>query len=352
MHKNHNQKGKVKKAMFSSNNKISVRQLQILIMCNTLGIGIIILPKIFFGFSMLNMILLLFFILAAVYLITRVTQNYDGDNFFSYTQRIFGTTAAKIFSVMLMIKIFITTALQLKLFSQIIKIYVLPKTPSYIVNLVLIITAGYLVSKGYETRARLSEILIWLIILPLAIVFFITVFDIKNIPYGNTNINLARTFEGIFIFSQLDYLFLCEPFIKKSSPKKIFEAIIFSWLAIFFLMCIIKMKIQYETFFPIIKLMTITDIPGGFVQNQDFFIISFVIITFFVLISSGIFFSSELFACINEKHKILICCAIIYFICFINQNISCKIIYILGTFFYFVFPLIILITNKKAGDKN
>ena len=130
-----------------------------------------------------------------------------------------------------------------------------------------------------------------------------------------------RAFEGIFIFSQLDYLFLCEPFIKKSSPKKIFEAIIFSWLAIFFLMCIIKMKIQYETFFPIIKLMTITDIPGGFVQNQDFFIVSFVIITFFVLISSGIFFSSELFACINKKYKISSCCAIIYFICFISQNI-------------------------------
>lgn len=327
--------------------------MQILIIANNLSIGIILLPQIFFGYSMINMILLLIFVLAAVKLMSGVIEKYPGESFFSYTQKNFGPNTAKILSILISIKIFFTAALQLKLFSHIIKIYFLPKTNNFVTGLVLVLTAAYLISKGYETRARLCEILIWLIILPLALIFLIALLNIEHIVLDNTKINITAIFYSIFVFSELDYLLLVGPFIKKNAGKKISHAIFFSWLTLIFFMYILKSSINFKTRLPILKLMSTTDIPGGLVQNQDFLITSFIIISFFILISGGIFFSSTLFNfIIPKKICLLICTAVIFLISIIPKNIDSIIIYLLGTFFYFVFPIFILYKNRRAGAKK
>lgn len=337
--------------MFACNNKISNRQLQILIISNAIGIGIISIPQILFGSSIINLVGLLILILGIIFLASK--KNYNSEDFLASLQKKIGPYPTKILLSFLLAKIILTSAWQLKLFSDIVKIYVLPKTPSYIVISILILTSSYLISKGYEVRARLSEILIWLIILPLAIVFFITIFDIKSLPKIDLRITPAKIFESVFVFSQLDYLFLYKPFGKKNSRKKILSAVIFSWLAILLLTFILKLKINFQTPYPIIKLMSITDIPGGLIQNYDFFIISFIIITFFSLSASSIFFSSWLFKFLGiKKFHIPICATLIFLSSMLPKNFSCNLIYILGTFFYFVFPLLISIAGKKAGGPH
>lgn len=339
--------------MFACNNKISNRQLQILIISNAIGIGIISIPQILFGSSIINLVGLLILILGIIFLASK--KNYNSEDFLASLQKKIGPYPTKILLSFLLAKIILTSAWQLKLFSDIVKIYVLPKTPSYLVILILILTSSYLISKGYEVRARLSEILIWLIILPLAIVFFITVFDIKSLAQINFDFGIRPTkiFESIFVFSQLDYLFLYKPFAKNNSQKKILSAVIFSWTAILLLTFILKLKINFQTPYPIIKLMSITDIPGGLIQNYDFFIISFIIITFFSLSASSIFFSSWLFKFLGiKKFHIPICATLIFLSSMLPKNFSCNLIYILGTFFYFVFPLLISIAGKKAGGPH
>ncbi len=330
--------------MFSDNNQISNRQLQILIITNNLGIGLILLPKIFFGYSILNMIILLCLVTTTIVLMYKATEKFVNENFFDYMKKNFGIYITKILLIFLLAKIILTTAYELKLFAWIIKIYVLPNTNEFVTNLILILAAGYLISKGYETRARLCEILIWLIVLPLAITFLISLFNLEQIIIDNNRINVKETFYSLFIFSQLDYLFLSKQFVKNSSYKKILQATFLTWLLITFLTYIINLRINFETPLPILKLMSMTDIPGGFVQNQDFFIISFVIISFFVLVSSGLFFSTMITA-----KKIPLATAITFFSLLIPNNFLKPAICILGSFFYFLLPLIILC---KGGEKK
>ena len=163
--------------MLFDNNKISLRQMQILIIANNLALGLIILPELFSGGLIINNLALLFFLVLIIMLVLNsIKKNYDSDQDLFYN--ILGPNknldknkslyknnlGLKILFWPLLIKIIFSTGLELKLFADIIKSYILPDTNKFITSAILILISLYLVFKGYETRARLCEILIWPII--------------------------------------------------------------------------------------------------------------------------------------------------------------------------------------------
>ena len=62
------------------NEKISMRQLEILIVANNLALGLILLPELFFNGFVFNMLLLLFFLFAIVILDFKLIK-WRGKNF-------------------------------------------------------------------------------------------------------------------------------------------------------------------------------------------------------------------------------------------------------------------------------
>lgn len=366
--------------MLFDNNKISLRQLQILIITNNLVLGLITLPKLFSGGLIINNLVLLFFIILTTQLILSATkkelnQNMSHnivcqeENSFETNHR--ANLNSKILFWPLLIKIIVSTGLELKSFTHIVETYVLRDTSKFIISIILVLTALYLVFKGYETRTRLCEILIWPIILPMAIIFFLSLFninlssqDLKRMLLDNniTHLEPKKIFYSMFVFSQLDYLYLVNAFIgnkdHKLKQKKILQAIFFTWLGIFFVINTIKLIIHAKGPFLIIKSINTIDMPSNFIQNQDFFITSFIIISFFILITGGLFFSKFLATSLfSEKLNkslvpIIIILAAVFLVFMTPENISWLIVYVLGSFYYFLLPIILLISggDKKAGE--
>ena len=147
------------------NEKISMRQLEILIVANNLALGLILLPELFFNGFVFNMLLLLFFLFAIVILDFKLIE-WREKNFL-------GGYVLKFIYGLLLIKIILSASFELSLFMEIAKKFILPETNKFIVGLILFLAGNYLALKGYETRARLCEILVWLLILPLIIFFVI-----------------------------------------------------------------------------------------------------------------------------------------------------------------------------------
>ena len=329
------------------NEKISYRQLQILIIANNLALSLILLPELFFHGFVLNM----FFLLLGLIIIADLILKFDN---LELNQKIL-----KAIYIFLMSKMIFSTGFELNLFMDIVKKFILPETNKWIICLIMILTGNYLVMKGYEVRARLCEILVWLLILPLIIFFVINIFGIKRIGFENNILCLdaRKIFYGIFVFSPLDYLFLINmPKQNKTeinlSQKKIFSMIFFVWLISFIFIYLMRLKINFDLKYGILKLMSLTDLPGGFLQGQDFFVTSFVIVSFFILISGKIFFIRNLLKNISDKNLNWIC-LLIFLPCLISKKILWLMICVASCFIYF-FVLNFVMIKKfwRTGDKK
>lgn len=325
------------------NEKISYRQLQILIIANNLALSLILLPELFFNGLVLNM----FFLLLILIIIADLILKFNNLNL--------NKNILNVFYVCLLAKIIFSAGFELNLFMDISKRFILPETNKWIIGLIIILTGNYLVIKGYEVRARLCEILIWLLMIPLIIFFVINIFWVKRIGFENNilYLDLKKIFYGIFIFSPLDYLFLINmPNENKTeinlSRKKIFSMIFFVWLISFIFIYLMRLKINFDLRYGILKLMSLTDLPGGFLQGQDFFVTSFVIVSFFILLAGKMFFIKNLLKNISGKN-LNWSFLLIFLPCLISQKFLWLMICIRWCFIYFL-VLIFVMIKKICGQ--
>lgn len=361
--------------MFSNNNFISLRQLQVLLILDIFGMGITILPRkvteiagqdgwflIFIG---------LILALICVWLINSVARLYPNDNFVEYSCKILGKPLGILVSCGFIIKIILNIAFDIRIFGEIIKEEVLFNTPFWVIALIMLIIGSYAASKGFEVRARISEILVFVVFIPLIFVFFIAIFDIDftNLKPVFENINLNTSIRGgyytFFYFSGIEFLLLSYPYLKEK--KKIMKATICATTLVGLIILLIstltiarfgKYDIVHQMW-PVLEIMDTIDLPGSFIERQDALIMSFWIISIFMIINSGMFFSSLIFKNIVNKGShtmyIIICLCIIFAISFLPQNIAqiykyMDLVYIIfGTAYLFIIPLIMLVVAKIRG---
>src|SRR5690606_31094379 len=89
------------------------------------------------------------------------------------------------------LKILITTGLEIRMFGEMVSQVMLPKTPLPVIILTMLLTTAYLVKSGVEATARMAEILIYFIFIPLVIVltFIVVKADYKQLmPFFETDV--------------------------------------------------------------------------------------------------------------------------------------------------------------------
>lgn len=365
--------------MFSFNNKISIRQLQVLLILDIFGIGVTVLPRRVAEFAGQDGWILIIFatIIACIYfyIISSLAASFPNSTFVEYSSLILGKPLGILISCGFIIKIIVSLSLELRVFGEIIKQIMLFNTPFGIIALCMLAVGGFAASKGYETRGRIAEILIFVIFIPIIFVFSIAVTDVdfsnlkpfltappKNIIKGS--------FFTAFAFSGIDFVMLAYPYLTrpKSAKKGGIQAIIA--IGIIMLVITVITIARFGPFdvvhqmWPVLEIMDTIDLPGSFIERQDALIMSFWIISIFVIINAGMFFSSLLLKDIVKKGKhslyILICIPIIYYISFIPENIGqayklMDMVYItFGTAYLIIIPVILLIVSKirKLGERN
>ncbi|MCD8217123.1 MAG: spore germination protein [Clostridiales bacterium] len=158
--------------------------------------------------------------------------------------------------------------------------------------------------KGLESRIRIYEVLFWILLVPLAIILVIACVSVRPVYWLNT----AYTMEGFwkscgisFLFFSLSSLLLffkphCNPPQKaaKSARCSILIALALNAAVYLILLGIFQDRLLAQLEFPVILLMAVVKLPGGFFERQDAFMVGIWFFCLFALFHSALFYGNEM----------------------------------------------------------
>jgi spore germination protein len=369
--------------MLSCNEKITLRQLQILIILSAMGTGLIVLPRrvaeyagrdgwmIVLGLTVVGM--------GCAALITAAARVKPGVSFVGYTGFALTRPVAYFFGFLLWVKLVLAAGLELRSFLVITQLVLLKDTPVFIVSLVMLVVCAYAAIKGIETRARVAEVLAFVLVLPFVFLFVIALvgIDWDNLqPVLTTPPErlLSGTLRLGFIFTGLECLLLVAPFITKGKnpTRAAVGAVGVAGLIITAVTVITLAKFGTgiaDEPWPVLRMMDMLRLPGSFIGRQEALMFSFWIVTVFMFTNALLFFGGVLLADVFQmkiKRKrfssrvagTLITAVFVFAVTCLRLE-SAEIFerldgmyYTSGVFFMVVFPLLVLLggaLRKRVG---
>ncbi len=192
---------------------------------------------------------------------------------------------------------------ELKVFCEVINEYVLRTTPLYLIAALIIIPSAFISASGYEVRARMGELLFFVVFIPFLILLAsLTASVISGGEITNPMRFFKLTFDGMdkILAGALDislsffgilYVLFAYPFLnsKKGLVKSSMAAV-----ATIMILCVFITFLSLFKFGQ--KLLSIEQYPFMqlFDQRYSALIISFWIVSTFFITNAGLFFSSYL----------------------------------------------------------
>ena len=210
--------------MLSANNRITPRQFQILFILEAFGTGFVVMPRLAAGYAgqdgWLVALLLVLPGLVFAAMISGAAKAFGTEPFAAYTKRLLSAPIAALICLLLWVKILFCAGLELRLFGEIIRSLLLKSTPSLAVYIAVLAVAAYASAKGIEARARLAEILIVVIAVPMIVLGAVALF---NIDFTNLMPALITPPENLamgvlslgFVFTGLEFMWLAFPYLNK-----------------------------------------------------------------------------------------------------------------------------------------
>lgn len=362
--------------MFSNNQKISLRQLQILLILDMFGTTVITLPRKTVEYAAQDgwviVIGIVILMILYAFIISTLCNMFKNETIVEFGRRLLPKFLYYIVIFGLIVKIVVSTAMELRVFSEIVGQMLLYNTPVQVIILTLLLTSSLVARKGFETRARLAEILIVLMFVPLFFILLVVVIQPKFenlLPVLKTPpSNIIKGIGNLgFSFHGLSFLLLVYPFLgnKKDTRKAILQAVSILGVAMFIITIITIIRFGPEDIehqiWPVLQLMQAIDLPGSFMERQDAFIISFWILSVFMLVSAGLHFTSIIFAKLTKAtesfHFVLPLIPILYIMALLPSNIAqtYKIMEwvekYFGMAYLVVIPILLILIAKIKGGK-
>jgi len=353
------------------NDKISIRQLQILLILNIFGTGVLTLPRRAAIFAnqdgYVSVLIAVLFAAVLSLIVTTVAGRYEKDSFFDYCGSLLSKPIAYLLSIGFVVKLIINLALELRFFGEIVRQTLLESTPFWVIASLILVIGGYAASKGYETRARLGEMFVLVVFVPIIVIFVIASFkaNAENVmPILKTPINnlaLGAFYSGMS-FTGIELCLLAFPYL--NTPQKARNGVFFAVIAIGALMVVIAFltiatlgaddtKIQL---FPMLQMMDQIEVPGSLLERQKAFIMSFWIVSAFFIVNAYLFFSSLLMKSTFKKgtHSgyIWISAAAVLIISLLVKTLSdaetyMKLMFVTFDLFYLVLlPVLLLVAGS------
>ena len=323
------------------NDKISLYQLQVLLVLDLFGTGVIMVPRFAASFGGADGWLVVTMsglaMLFCTYLVSSAGRLFPRDSFVSYANRLLGRPLGIFVALGLIAKIVAGIAIELRIFTEIVRETMLPSTPYSVIFLSIIGVAAYAAGKGFETRARLAELLVPIVFLPFAGVLTLAAIgaDYTNLlPMLQASEPSNILLGGIIIamgYKGIEYLLLIHPYIE--NPKKLRRASLYA-VACVSILVTISTAITIATFgdrglsrqrWPFLEVMDTISFPSAFIERQDAVIMSIWIISVFAILSSGLFFAAIITKDIVRRGKrfyyVVAFIPIVYLISIIPENI-------------------------------
>ena len=296
--------------MFSDNNRISTRQIFRLFVFDFIGMSTLVLPGVL---AQLNGCDGLFAIVAggglsSVYLwyLARVMREMDGE-LTSYMKKSLSVWLSVVLGVLLLIHCIIEAGYGAYVFADVMKKSLVGEESYTLILVLILVVTAYAIRSGIESRARVYEVLFWILFVPLLIMLVIAANDVDFSYMGPVfTHSVSSVADGGFeVFCYLTPLFLVlffPAYVKKKSRKKMIASVYAAlWFAVIVLL--IMYMILLGNFgdralgtmqYPAVILMSNIHLRGGFVKRLDAFMIAIWFFTLFALVGVFLFYAEKI----------------------------------------------------------
>lgn len=305
-----------------------------------------------------------------VSLIYRVVVKNNYNTFYNMLEDNLGKLISKVFAFILCVYFITAVAFGMRVFAEVIKMYLLEQTPTEFILLVMIFTGLYLVRGEVSALVKFNEIAFWAMFIPMVIILIfatrggritnvLPLFQAKPADY------IKAIAAATYAFGGFEIAYLVLPFMKDRDglPKTFLKSIVFitGFYAIVTILCLMFFTKEHtrELLWPTITLIRAIVIPGAFVERWEGIVMALWVLFYFTTFVNMYYFSGDIIKEAFHLHDIklssLILSPIIYLVALYPQNIaevydtSGKITPILSIFSFIVLPLVLLFSSRIRG---
>lgn len=318
--------------MFSDNEKISLRQLQCLIISNFTGIFMILLP--FYLFmpsaegSVLSLIISFALGGAVIFALLLAAERKNKRK---------NTAALKALCLFLFAKTALVNGSYMALAQQAVSVFLLKGQYRFAMAALMAVFAFFICRRGIEPRARLGEITAFILLVSLALVFILVFYecDIRELKWGLSAD--SRTFgtavKALLLFSGGEALFFILPYVsrKKGEVKKsaLTAFTLLGAITVLLLseaLCVFGLNEVTAKKWPVLQMMKSISFPALLLERQDvlfmgMFIAGICMFAAFTVGSMAVY-AEKIFSKANRNISCL-ASALVVMVCtvfFLNEN--------------------------------
>ncbi len=295
--------------MFSTNNKISKRQMFRLLTYDILGIGTLLLPSALSAETGKNGMLAILLGMGAglcycILIGWQVNAMKEEESYPAYLKRCFGSFLGTVAILFYVCYYLCLGGYVSYIFGHLMITELLKEQSFYWIVAGLLLLAVYGIFQGIEGRARVYEILFWFLMAPLFLMMFFAARDVevfRLFPLYETGFPgvLKGSLFSFEVFSLVGIGMFLPPFAQKKESIRgaCVAAVLFGGCILLVLYGILQgifgTKSIADLEYPAVTLMSMIQIPGGFFQRQDAIMVAVWFFTMYALLSSSMFYTAE-----------------------------------------------------------
>lgn len=362
--------------MFASNGKLSIRQIERLMLFNIFGISSLVLPQMLAagseidgGIAILAGMLLSFAFLGLLGKIMGQMQT----NYYAYLKNAFGTLISDFCFIFYFFYSVCLSGFAAYNICQLIAKNLLKEESFFLLLLLLLVVGGYGLYGGLECGGRVYEMLFGFFTILLFLMLALSVSSVeldKISPVFYVGwIDLLKSSYLVFgFFSLVFFSLFLKPYCTKKEDltRTMGKVVLIIGILLFFvyliLVGIFGGKSLSKTPYSIVILMSMVKIPGGFLKRLDAIMVGIWFFAIYALMDNTIFYSVDIFmntfALKQKKYPALLVLFLVYGIAGSCQNsifflnLLKQLFYMIGTPLVVLIPLLAYLTTKGKERKK
>lgn len=362
--------------MFAENHKISVRQLESMLLLYYFSTAVLFLPS-EAASSAGNSCWIVTILWGVASSLLVVFLLYLGGRHPSYTavewyEYSFGRVLGTILAFGLAGKLVFDGAMELRLFCDIISSSMLPRTPLWLLILLTLFLCSITAAHGAECSARAAEILFFVVFVPLVLVLIFVAISSgyhRVLPIEMPSLHELK--EGVPFFGQLFqgigiFLFMF-PYLEKRQHLKrrmwliCLLATAALGIVVFLSLAVYGVDVLSEKMLPTLQMMERVSFSGIFLGRQDLFLLWFWMVTTFLFVAILIFFGVDLCTRVFKSRKqqrnrwLMLWCPLIFIVALFPKDmatvywIRLRVAPWLNGIFFILLPIIMLCIDGIKG---
>ncbi|WP_392486196.1 endospore germination permease [Haloimpatiens sp. FM7315] len=314
-----------------------------------------------------------FIVYVLMYLIHKIVRLNDYGSLHMILENNYGKIFSIIIAIVFSVLNIMLISVGMRVFAEVIKMYLLEKTPVEFIVMIMIITGSILVRGELDVLIKFNEVSFWIMFIPIYLVMFLLCkgTDFTNVlPVFNNSI--YKYMEGIaltaFSFEGFEIAYLVLPHVKqkRNISKTLFKSVVFVvvfYSAITILtVCTFGVQQTKSLIWSTLTMIKSINIPESFVEQWEGIVMVFWIIFYITTFVNIYYFSADTlektFKFGDIKFSSILLVPIIYLTALYPENLGevynlfNDISFVLPIFalaFIIIFPLVISLIKRRGG---